>query len=466
MAAWTQNPLLLTDSYKVAHHKQYPPGMTKMKAYFESRGGLFKETVFMGLQHILKSWFTTPVTMEMVEQADKHYLKHFGDKLFNREGWEYIVRKHNGKLPLVIKAVPEGTLVPVSNVLFTVENTDDETPWLATFFEALLVQVWYPLTVCTNSYNMKKMLLKSMNKTCDAITDLEYKLHDFGLRGVASVENAGIGGCAHLANFKGTDNNAAIAYATAFYGSAEMPGNSLPATEHSVMTSWGQEREVEATRYILNAYSDCRVSIVIDSYDLDVFLVDVVGKELKEEIMKRKFPLVLRPDSGEPKDMVIHVLNELGKIFPPTINSKGFKVLPDYIRIVQGDGVSRESLQTILDAMEEHKWSVDNTIFGSGGALLQRFDRDVQRCAFKCCMAVINGEERDVFKNPKTDSTKKSKAGDLTLIKTKDGEIKTVRRQEVGDDEELLVEVYRDGKLLVEYSLDDIRTKIDQSLKK
>ena len=237
------NTLFLTDSYKISHHLQYPPDTTKLFSYFESRGGKWDKTLFFGLQIILKKYLSgVVVTQQMIEEADIFFREHFGTDIFNRSGWELIVTRHGGKLPVRIRAVPEGSLVPVRNVLFTVENTDPDLAWLTNYLETLLVQTWYPMTVATNSWACKQVIRSYIEKTADSPDNagLEFKLHDFGFRGVSSVESAGIGGAAHLVNFLGTDTLAGIVTARRFYG-AGMAGLSIPATEHSTMTTWGRE---------------------------------------------------------------------------------------------------------------------------------------------------------------------------------------------------------------------------------
>lgn len=214
----TKNVILLTDMYKVNHFKQYPPGTTKIKSYFESRGGKFDQVIFFGLQYILKKWLCAPITKDMIEEAENF----FGEN-FNKQGWNYILEHHGGKLPLLIKAVPEGTKIPTKNVLFTVENTDPQVPWLTNYLESLFIQVWYPMTVCTNSYHQKQLIKNAMEASCDNLAFLPFMLSDFGFRGSSSVESAGIGGCAHLVNFKSTDNLASIKLAQKYYNAQVSP---------------------------------------------------------------------------------------------------------------------------------------------------------------------------------------------------------------------------------------------------
>ena len=233
----SSNIILLTDSYKVSHHRQYPPGTQNVYSYFESRGGVFPETVFFGLQYYLKQYLAGKVvTRERIDEAAELFSQHFGDAdLFHRAGWELILERHGGRLPVVIRAVPEGTVAPVSNVLMTVENTDPDCFWLTNYLETLLVQVWYGSTVATQSRDMKRTLLESLEETGDP-TLVDFKLHDFGYRGVSSVETAGVGSAAHLINFLGTDTLAGIVVARDFYD-CPMAGFSIPPAEHSTQNS-------------------------------------------------------------------------------------------------------------------------------------------------------------------------------------------------------------------------------------
>jgi nicotinamide phosphoribosyltransferase len=349
------NVILLTDTYKISHHIQYPPGTTKVYSYFESRGGKFDRTVFFGLQYILKKWLVGQVlTQQMIDEAEVIINRHLrGAKLFNREGWEYILHAHGGKLPLRIRAVPEGSIVPTRNVLFTVENTDPKVPWLTNYVETLLVQTWYPMTVSTSSYFQKLKIAEYLTDTAETMDKLPTMLHDFGYRGSSSVESAGIGGLAHLVNFEGSDTLAALVTAEKYYGE-ESAAYSVPATEHSTMTSWGREGETAAVRYILDKVPTGPISIVSDSYDIFNMIEHVMGEELKQKIESRDGVLIVRPDSGEPSEMVLKTLNIIGEKFGFHENSLGYKVLPPYISVIQGDGICYESLEKILKVMKEN----------------------------------------------------------------------------------------------------------------
>lgn len=451
------NKLLLTDSYKLTHWKQYPPGTEHVYSYFESRGGLFEETVFFGLQYYLQQYlagrFLTP---EDIFFAKNFCEKHFGrDDLFNWDGWRHIWHKHDGKLPVSIKAVPEGTVVPTSNVLMTIENTDPEVPWLTNFLETMLVQVWYPMTVATLSREMKKLIRAHLAKSGDP-SQIDFKLHDFGFRGVSSVESAGLGGAAHLINFQGTDTLAGIVLAQEHYG-AGMAGYSIPASEHSTITSWGRAHEADAYENMLAQFPEGLVACVSDSFDIFKACTDIWGDKLKEKVLGRKGTLVVRPDSGDPPTVVGQVLDALGEKFGYTMNAKGFKVLPPQVRVIQGDGIDYTMTRQILEVMGLRGWSADNIAFGMGGALLQKLDRDTQKCAFKCAEVVVNGEARKVSKDPITDPGKRSKAGRLKLVRTERGGFTTIDADLEAEDQ--LVEVFRNGEVLKTYKFDEVRAR-------
>ncbi|VDO39774.1 unnamed protein product [Onchocerca flexuosa] len=305
-----ENVLYVADSYKVTHHNQYPEGTTHVYSYFESRGGKFPEVCFFGLQYIIKRWLVGPVvTKAMIEQAKQFYKSHFGGlDIFNEEGWNHIAEVHKGHLPLKIKAVPEGTVVPVKNVLFTVENTDPHVPWLTNWFETLLVQVWYPMTVCTNSRAQKLIIARYLHETADSIDGIHFKLHDFGYRGASSVESASIGGAAHLVNFYGTDTIAGLQLCRKYYA-AEMAGFSIPAAEHSTITTWKKSGESAAYLNMLEQFPDGSVSVVSDSYDVFHAVSNIWGDELRQYVVDRanKGCVVIRPDSGDPSHVVVKV---------------------------------------------------------------------------------------------------------------------------------------------------------------
>jgi nicotinamide phosphoribosyltransferase len=380
---------------------------------------------------------------------------------FNRAGWQYILDQHSGYLPVVIRAVPEGTVVPVKNVLATIENTDPECFWLTTWLEtALLRAVWYGTTVATQSYTIKQVILDFLERTGDP-TLIDFKLHDFGARGVSSMESAGIGGAAHLVNFMGTDTITGILFAREYYN-AGVAGFSIPAAEHSTITSWGRDGEVDAYRNILNNFATpgSIVAVVSDSYDIYNAAENLWGGELRQQVIDSGATVVIRPDSGDPVEVNRKLIEILGSKFGYTKNAKGFKVLNN-IRLIQGDGVNELTIRSILGAFMAMGWSADNIAFGMGGALLQIVDRDTQKFAMKCSAAEVNGKWIDVVKDPVTDSGKKSKAGRVTLWTNGTGEyVSSVDEPKQWADRgwtKALVPVYWDGKLENEITFEQVR---------
>lgn len=455
-----KNILLNTDSYKVSMFKQYPAGTTGVYSYIESRGGRYDATVMFGLQAFIKEYLLEPITQADIDIAEEILTAH--GEPFNRAGWEYILSKYNGYLPVVIRAVPEGTVVPVKNVLATIENTDANCFWLTTYLEtALLRAVWYPTTVATQSWTIRKVILDYLEKTGDPST-IDFKLHDFGARGVSSMESAGIGGAAHLVNFMGTDTLTGILYAREYYN-AGIAGFSIPAAEHSTITSWGRDRESDAYRNMLDNFAKpgSILAVVSDSYDVFNAAGNIWGEELRDQVVQSGATLVIRPDSGDPLTVNQKLIEILGKKFGFTTNAKGFKVLNN-VRMIQGDGVNELSIRSILGGFMAMGWSADNIAFGMGGGLLQQVDRDTQKFAMKCSAVQINGEWIDVQKDPITDPGKKSKAGRVMLWESGGEYVSAVNRPTGWTDKGLgwrpaMPVVFEYGKLVNEISFEQVR---------
>ena len=408
------NFLLRTDSYKLTHWRQYPPDAEMVYSYLESRGGDYDETVFFGLQYYLKKYLEgSVITASMIDEAEALSEQHFGQNLFNRKGWEHILQVHEGRLPIEIYAVSEGTVVPTNNVLMTVQNTDPKVPWLTNYVESLLLKVWYPITVATLSREVKKTIKYFLNLTGD-LSQLPFKLHDFGYRGVSSEESACIGGAAHLVNFKGTDTLMALNLLKDYYAPETLSGFSVPASEHSTMTSWGQDYEADAFSNMLEQYPTGLVSVVSDSYDIFNACEHLWGEELHDRVLARDGILVIRPDSGDPASTILRLLDILKAKFGATENAKHFLELNPKVRLIQGDGVNPASISRILDTMRWRGWSANNIVFGMGGGLLQQVNRDTQRFAFKCSAVLRGGQWQDVYK---TATGKESKRGKLVLLR-------------------------------------------------
>lgn len=459
-----------TDSYKVGHWPFYHPGTTFMFSYGEGRsGGMFPKISFSGLQYVLSHLAGEFATTEKIDEAEKIADEHIGPGVFNRVGWERIRDNHNGRLPLRIKALPEGTEADESNVLFTIECTDHTEAWLVNWVETMISHVWYPTTVMTAAREILK-LINAFLVITGTPEGLPFKLHDFGYRGVSCTEQAGIGGGAVLAaGSMGTDNMMALYFVKKYYDAQEMPAFSIRATEHSIMTLRGIEGEADVVRQVLdNTPNDQMVAMVGDSYDMIGFVEKILATpDIKERIVARTAPLIVRPDSGELPQIDIDVFRSLEKVFGSSENGKGYVVLPHYIRMIQGDGIKwyrdtdgkpRHTVGDILGAFMDVGISADNIAFGSGGGLLQQFDRDTQRFAVKCSYTERDGECFDVFKRPATDPTKNSKRGRLAVIRDKDGVIVTVPEGSLEkDSDNLLRDVFYDGVQMNLMTLQEVR---------
>lgn len=454
-----------TDSYKFSQFLQYPKGTTHVSSYIESRGGE-DASVFFGLQAFIKQYLMTPITMNDVKRAE-HLVRAHGLP-FNREGWEIIVNEYDGKLPLEIQAVPEGTVMETHNVQVQVVNTDPRLFWLTSYIEtALLRAIWYPSTVATKSRKMKVLIAKALQETSDVpvMDQLMFKLHDFGARGASSAETATLGGMAHLINFMGTDTFEALEGAMEFYNINEIVGFSIPASEHSTITSWGRDNEAKAYENMIDQFAgEGKIyACVSDSFDIYAATRDLWGGTLKDKVIASGGTLVIRPDSGDPETVPVEIVEILAEKFGFTVNSKGYKVLPSYVRVIQGDGINEDSLPKILDNMKKAGFSADNIAFGMGGGLLQAWNRDSLKYAMKAsAIRIYEGEWVGFSKDPVTDHGKRSKEGRLGLVhecgvgscgfRTMPEEIANKKNNE-------LRTVYRNGELLIEDTFHDIRNR-------
>ena len=499
MALSLDNFILRTDSYKLTHWLALPKNLKYVKSYMEARGGAFPKTVWDGLQYYVKAYLDgVRITVEDVNEAEAFAEVHFGKKgIFNREGWMYIVEHCDGRLPIKILAVEEGTVVPVSNVLMIIENTDEHCPWLTNVVETLLMKIWYPTTIATNSFYQKVDIATGLLKSGGDINNVIWKLHDFGYRGVSCEEQAGIGGMAHLTQFMGTDTIRGIQFADNYYNSG-ICGFSVAASEHFVACCYGKEGELDYIETMLDSYDGLTTSAVSDTYN--VFnLIRTASTKFKDKILARTNPFVFRPDSGHPvkvncghgwedngkyygftrdndefckeitRDEYLGLIGILWEIFGEygTIVN-GFKLLPPQVRIIQGDGIDREMAIEILRGFIDKGFSTDNVVFGSGGGLLQKVNRDTCEFAIKASYAILGDRrttENDVYvdlvKEPITSKGKRSKPGDLKLI-LKDGILTTISSKNVSKEEfesytSLLTPVYYNGFMVKETTLQTIK---------
>lgn len=455
------NLILATDSYKHSHFLQYPPEARAISAYIEARPNDFAdEVVFLGLQPFLMDYLARPITAADIDEAEAVCIAH--GIPFNRSGWEIVLAEHGGHLPIAIRALPEGMIVPTGVPLVQVETTDPRLPWLATFIEtALLRAIWYPTTVATLSRQCRQIIRAGLERTSEDVEgQLPFKLHDFGARGTSSGESAGLGGMAHLVNFMGTDTIEGLLAARRYYG-ADMAGFSIPAAEHSTMTSWGRAREEAAYANMLDAFEGegKLVAVVSDSYDLDAALAGIWGGTLRGKVLARKGTLVVRPDSGDPVETPVRAIKTLWEAFGGTVNARGFRVLDPHVRVIQGDGMTPASIARLIERLIAEGFAIDNIAFGMGGGLLQQVNRDTLRFAMKAnAMRDADGLWHDVSKAPATDPAKASKAG-RQAVALEAGRLMAHRIEHVAEADNLLRPVWQDGVQLVRHSFDELRSR-------
>lgn len=478
-----KNILLCTDVYKMGHMEQYVPNCNLVYSHLIARSGkTFDKTVFFGLQYYLKEYLSQPITEEMGEEFLKYREMILGS---NSESVTKQIRAlcKLGYLPIEIKAVNEGDVIPVKNVLMTIVNTMPDHPefyWVVGFIESLILKIWYSCTVASCSYKYRKLVDRFFEETVseDMMFLKDFMVHDFGYRGDGSEEGACISGVAHLTSFLGSDTVPALSFAIDYYNAdtSNPIMLSVPASEHSVMCSFGRENELGAFKNMFRLYPTGIVSIVSDQFDVYRVLTEF-AEELKSTILERDGKTVFRPDSGDPETIICGDMNApegsnewfgairlLDNKFGSTVNSKGYKVLNPKVGLIYGDGMYYERYEKILQRLKDMGYASSNLIIGVGG-ILRNHSRDTMGYAIKCTHVEVNGVPQDIEKDPVTDSGKKSFKGLLQLSYDDMGEYVTI--DECMPHQEalsLLTPVFRDGKILRETTLTEIRERVKLAL--
>lgn len=447
------NILLATDVYKMGHMEQYCPGTTKVYSYLTTRSEQkFNGVMWFGLKYYLKKYLSQLITHEMGAE-----FLYYRESILGLPAADIHKKIHAlaslGYWPLLIKALPEAETYPIGMPLLTITNTHPDFYWCVGFIESLLLKVWYPSTVATQSAQYRTIVEYFYEKTCsdEQMFLKDFAVHDFGYRGDSSEESANLSGGAHLLSFKGSDTVVAAKFMDTYYPEFGAKMFSVPATEHSVMSSFGKENEIKAFEHMLDLYPTGIVSIVSDTYDLWNVLSNF-APILRERILARDGKVVFRPDSGNPIDIICGIdeydlgcLRLLDKIFGSTINSKGYKEINPKVGLIYGDGMYPERYQTILSKMKDMGYAASNLMIGVGG-ILRNHTRDTLGFAIKATYVEVNGEPRAIFKDPITDRSKSSLTG---LIKVENGGIKencSIDEEQEGD----LEIVFRDGRYLGE----------------
>lgn len=464
---------VLTDSYKAGHFEQYPEAK-QMTAYGEFRthykGMEDERVVYAGIRYLVENFICKRWTVKDVEMADLFYKTHnvpFTPYPFPKELFLKAVKENDGYLPVKLQSLREGSVVYKHTPVYQLtagEGTrfnDAELSRLVTFLETILTQVWYPSNVATLSRQTRQEIQNYFDLTVDEDAHwlVDSRLHDFGFRGCASVEQSVIGGLAHLLSFAGSDTMSACFYGQFYLNGGKPIAMSIPATEHSVMTSW--DTELEAVLNMVDKYGHGLFATVADSYDYEAFLRNVLP--VVAPLVKEKGGThVVRPDSGDPVECVLLGLELCGEAYGYYVNAKGYKVLYNSA-VIQGDGINYDIIKDILKAVKDAGWSVQNVAFGMGAGLLQKHNRDTMSFATKLCQIVYaDGSERDIMKSPKGDTGKFSLPGKLKVIRI-DGVPYAFPEDYDVDGEDELVTVYDCGPIegVWDESFEDTRARLN-----
>lgn len=491
--------LTMIDGYKLDHRRQYPDGTEYVYSNWTARGTRIpdiQEVVFVGLQYFLAKYLGEEFDKFFTSDIDKvaaAYERRVNGYLGpNTIGTEHIRDLHAlGYLPLEFKALPEGTATPLRVPMLTVENTHPDFGWLVNYLETIMsATLWLPMTSATLAKRMRELLDAYAEKTGSPKEFVDWQGHDFSFRGMGGYEAAQMSGMGHLTQFTGTDTIPAIEFIEQYYGVPDdyLIGGSVAATEHSVMCAGGEDDEYETYKRILNLYPSGIVSVVSDTWDLWKVLTETVPA-LHNEIMARDGKLVIRPDSGDPSDILCGKLKEdtsygtygfvqddetpegkgvvelLWETFGGTITETGHKLLDSHIGVIYGDAINFDRARDILQRLEAKGFASANVVFGMGSFGYQYQTRDTFGFAMKATNVVIDGVEKPIFKDPVTDNgTKKSLKGRVVVINGKTG----LEAVDQGTDEndyallknngyDLLTTVWKDGIFVKWYTFDEVR---------
>jgi nicotinamide phosphoribosyltransferase len=481
---------LLCDFYKISHREQYPEGTEYVYANWTPRGSRIE-----GVDKVVAFGFQAFIKQYLIEYFNKHFFNRNVDDVVteykrvikhtlgidNPEAHHIIALHELGYLPIKIKAVKEGTLIPLRVPMLTIENTKPEFFWVTNYLETIMsCQMWIPSTSATIALQYRKILDKYAIETVGNTDFVPFQGHDFSMRGMGSLESASGSGAGHLLSFVGTDTIPAISFLEEYYNGNienELVGCSVPASEHSVMCAYGENEFESYKRLITEVYPNGIISIVSDTWDLWKVLTDVIGG-LKEEILQRDGKVVIRPDSGTPEDIICGnpnsdnpleqkgVIEILWDIFGGTVSEQGYKVLDSHIGAIYGDAITLDRCETICRRLKEKGFASTNMVFGIGSFTYQYNTRDTFGFALKSTHVVINGEEINIYKDPVTDKDKlkKSLTGRIAVVKNENNEIIAVDKLNIEESNNiqnnLLNDIFVNGKLINELALSEIRENI------
>ena len=481
------NPITACDTYKISHPEQYPEGTTFVLSNWTPRGSRIpeqKHVVTFGLQYFLKEYLGNRFHQEFFERSwesvEKRYkdrmMSHLGQNSPNTERWREIHKL--GYLPLEFRALPEGTLCPLRVPMLTVENTHPSAFWLTNYVESLMsTSLWMSCTSATSAYRFRQMLDAAAKNTGGDPSFVPWQGHDFSFRGMSSLEAAVMSGAGHLLSFTGTDTIPALDFIDEYYaGDNGMVGGSVPASEHSVASAHWANSNVQVydesayIEHMLNLYPTGIFSMVSDTFNLWKVL-ELCGTKYRERILARDGKVVFRPDSGDPIKIVCGdpdapegsperkgVIRLLDEYFGHTITSTGHKLVNGHVGCIYGDAITYDRGQAICRGLAANGYASTNMVFGVGSFTYTFVTRDTYGFAMKATWAKVNGEGRDLFKKPITDTGEKfSATGRLAVLSDNDGLTVVERATPEQEASSLLEPVWKNGKFLRTQSFADVR---------
>jgi nicotinamide phosphoribosyltransferase len=487
------NPLMLIDFYKADHRRQYPEGTELVYSNFtprKSRQAENENLVFFGLQYFVKEYLVKQWNEGFFNVSKEKVIADYKRRMDNALGKdsipvEHIAELHDlGYLPLVVKGLPEGTIVSPKIPVVTVYNTHPKFFWLTNYLESLMSAIlWKPSTSATTAFQYRKKFNELAKETVsDTEIDFVYwQGHDFSFRGMSGIEDACISAAGHLLSFYGTDTVPAIDFHELYYNGdsdKELIGGSVPATEHSVMCMGTKDNEIGTfERLISELYPNGIVSIVSDTWDFWQVITEYLPK-LKSQILARNGKVVIRPDSGDPVKIIVGdkdatpgspeykgAIECMWEVFGGTTTDKGYKLLDSHIGLIYGDSITLQRQKEILNGLKEKGFASFNVVLGIGSYTYEYVTRDTYGFAMKATYGEVNGEARNIFKDPKTDDGTKKSAKGLMQVAEVGGTL--VMKDQCSWEEEkqgLLKTVFENGKIVNEQSLSEIRARINKQL--
>lgn len=487
--------MYLADGYKVGHFNMYQDGVEVVYSNFTPRSNKFAPKGNNGkvlnfgqqyairfiVEHFNENFFSLP-KKEVISDIRTNFSAYLGIDYDTK----HIEELHDlGYLPLEIRSLEEGSESDIKVPILFLYNTNNRFAWVTNYIETILSNLlWQPITTATNILIMKRIVKEAVLKTDkDNIEIMDFMLHDFSMRGLTGLDAAIGSGLAFSAVSKGSDSLPVIQASKHYYGETETPVFSVRASEHSQMTAGGIEGEFDIYKSLLTKFPNGILSLVSDSFDLWRVLTNYLPK-LKGLIMARDGKLVIRPDSGNPVDIICGngreksydwaeserkgVIELLWDVFGGTVNDQGYKVLDSHIGMIYGEAVNQDNIQEIFSRLESKGFAATNCFFGQGSFSMQYVTRDTWGMALKCIAQQKNGQLIEIFKDPITDSGVKKSAKGLTVVYKNEYDEYFLKDQatleEVLSEKNELKVRFRNGEFFNQTTLTKIRTIISNQL--